>query len=175
MTQLLFYRCTGATSSLATSLGDISTLHKTFRVFLLRDFSRCGFGQHVQSNFKVGHVVAQAFFLQALELLVFLCRKSTPLSCNNISQRSILNAFLHASALPFVSQCLTHLYRFNTLVNPRLGITQPTVIGDGLVNTQFRVLHLIDALSSHLRHPLLEWLGFGRRNRLDNTKYPLCI
>jgi hypothetical protein len=43
---------------------------------------------------------------------------------------------------------------------------QPTIVGIRLLEVEFRVLHLVNALSSHLRHPLFERLGLRRRDAL---------
>ena len=40
---------------------------------------------------------------------------------------------------------------------------------------ELRVLHLVDALRRHLRHPLLEWLHFRRWNRLYQPEQLFCI
>ena len=95
-----------------------------------------------------------------------------PANAKQISTRRIVTAILavvflglslyfflkKSPSLPFVSKALANFNGLDPPGNPRLRIPQPPVIGNSLVNAQFRVYRLIDALNCDLRHPLLDRL-----------------
>jgi hypothetical protein len=78
--------------------------------------------------------------------------------------RKLKTANITPCLAPCDSQFLAHLYRLDTLVDPRIAISQAFVVGYGLIDAQFRILHLVETLASHLCHPLLEGFCLFRRD-----------
>ncbi len=78
--------------------------------------------------------------------------------------------FFQSVALPFIGEVLAYLYRLQPLVNPVVGITQPFVVCQCLLDAQFGVLYLVEPVGCHLCHPLLERLCFGGWNGLDKAE-----
>ena len=68
----------------AAAAGDTCALSHAFRVLVLRYLRGGGFGQHVDGNLEVGHIVAQIFRLEPLQLLVLLVRQAAPTAIDNV-------------------------------------------------------------------------------------------
>jgi len=60
------------------ALGDFSARLQALGLDLVRDLRRGGLGQHIEHQFEVAHVVAQIFFLQIFQILVFSGRHIGP-------------------------------------------------------------------------------------------------
>ena len=120
-------------------------------------------------------IVTKVFLLKAFETLVFSCGKPCPGVVDDVSEGRIPGAFLYAMGLPLVSKVLADLDTFEALVNPVVRISQTFVVLQGLLDSQFWILHLVDSLRTNECEPPLKWLCLLGGNGLDNAENALQI
>ncbi len=92
---------TSSRAALATLRHTSVVLHRG-RVLATRYFSGCGFGQGVQRQLKIGHIVAKILFGQTFEMLVLPCCHATPRFGEDVGQYSKILLLFHARTFPFV-------------------------------------------------------------------------
>ena len=72
---------------------------------------------------------------------------------------------------PLVGEVFGNLDGLKALVNPIVGIAEALEVCERLLDAEFRVLHLMDAVCSYLREPAFEWFGLlGRDGLYDAEK-----
>ena len=86
MAQLLLKFVAGGFGHTATFFGNSSTLAVSLWMLLSRQIGSGTLCQHIEDELRIGHVITQTLFLQALELLVLTGGLATPLACNNVSK-----------------------------------------------------------------------------------------
>ncbi len=136
--------------------------------------SRRSLRKSVKGELDVCHIISQRFLFQTFEVFILSGSHTAPLAGNEISKQSIF-AIIETSAPPFVCKHFPDFNTAKTLVNPFFRITKTTIIGHCLFDGEFRILHLVKTCGGDLRHPLLEWFGFRRRDGLNNTEQTLGI
>lgn len=161
LSRLFFQFQSGIACHGGTLAGYFRMFAKCLRGGGFRDFFRGKFGKHVQHQFFVRHIVTQILFLQTFELLVLFGGFPRPRLVDNVGEGGELHSFFQAVTLPFVGEVFAYLNAFQALVNPVVGIAEALLVSHGLLDGQFRVLHLVEALFRHLRHP--EFEGFCLR------------
>ena len=170
MPHTLFQLLAGIAGDLASFASHGSALVEAFRSTRFAYLSDRGFGQGVQSQFDVRHVVAEVFLFQPFVMLVLPGRFTAPTLRDDVGKGGVLLPFSYSGTVPFVSKFLTHFDATEPLVNPFVTVAQATVVGIRLLEVQFRVLHLVDAQGRNRSHPLLKRLGLGRRDGLNQAE-----
>ncbi len=56
---------------------------------------------------------------------------------------------------------LTSLDALKTLVHPSFAVTKSAIVLEGFLEVELRILHLVEAVTCYLCHPLLERLCLG--------------
>ena len=112
----------------STLFRHLHVFFKSREIFTFRDFFGGKFCQHIEHQLLIGHIIAQIFLFQSFELFIFLGGHITPCLINNVSEGSKLHSLLQSVPFPFVCKVFANLYRFESLVNPTIRITQPFVV-----------------------------------------------
>jgi len=157
----------GGLGGLCAFLGRLGAFCKALGLAHLGNVGGGHFGQHVQHQLGVGHVVAQVFFFQALVLFVVADAQAAPGAAHQVGQGGIFPAFLHAGLVPFVGECFAHFNGFKALVDPLLAVAHALVVLHRAVDGQLGVCRFIQPLAAHLGQPELEGFSLGGGDGLD--------
>ncbi len=144
-------------------------------VFLFGDVGGGQFGQHIHYQFFIGHVVAKVLLAKTLEALVFSGGKACPGLVNYICECGISCAFLDSVLFPLVGEVFANLDGLEALVDPIVGIAEALEVCERLLDTEFGILHLMDAVCSYLCKPAFEGFGLLGWDGLYDTEKPLDI
>lgn len=118
-------------------------------------------GQHGQDQFDVGHVIAQIFPFQPLDLPVILHLQIKRPLHDLVGQYRIFQAGPGASILSFVGQILPDGNPPHPLVDPIFRIALFLVDGLHPFHGEFRVFDLVDPLLANLGQPAFQGLYLG--------------
>ena len=156
---LLFEGFTGHSGNGSSSGGGLRVFAHGDGVFLLSDVGGGKFCQHVHDELLIGHIVTKVLFVEALEVLVFFGGQACPRLVDDVGEGGVTGAFFYSMFFPLVGEVFADLDGLEALVDPVVGITEALEVLERLLDAEFRVLHLVDAVGSHLCEPTLE--GFG--------------
>src|SRR3989338_3797725 len=134
------------------------------------NFSCGAFTKHIKDKFKIIHMIAQIFSFQPLQFFVFAWRNTKSGFENFSRQNLIILMVLGPAIFPFVSKSFADNNAAHPFLYPIIAISFEFIKYPCPFCRQFRILYFLYSLIADFGKPALEWLGFRRRDRLNNAK-----
>lgn len=133
-------------------------------------------GKHRQRQFRRGHVVAQVVtLLQLLDLPVLVSGDRERPAMQNLGEDGELTPFLRATVAPLRRQFVADANALQALLDPLLVVATLVIEQPQRVRRHPWIVQFFQPLRAHARQLLLEQLGSGRGDALDDAQQRLGI